>query len=68
MDRYNCRLYLAIVLFCFGIMTALVPVASSFVELIVISVVLGVFSGALDCGKSWCTHLNTNIQLVFDAI
>ena len=51
LDKYNCRLYLALVLLCFGILTALVPVGRNFVELIVISVILGIFGGALDCGE-----------------
>ena len=51
MDKYNCRLYLAIVLLCFGILIAIIPVARNLVELIVISVVLGIFGGALDCGE-----------------
>ena len=51
LDKYNCRLYLAIVLLCFGILIAIIPVARNLVELIVISVVLGIFSGALDCGE-----------------
>ena len=51
LDKYNCRLYLALVLLCFGILTALIPVGRNFVELIVISFILGIFGGALDCGE-----------------
>ncbi len=51
LDRFNCRLVLAFILLGLGVMMSVVPLASNFTELLVISVILGMFGGGTDCGK-----------------
>ncbi len=55
LDKFNCRLVLAFILLGMGVMASVIPLASNFTELLVISVILGVFAGALDCGRYWST-------------
>ena len=51
LDRVNCRLYMAVVLMFFGAMIIALPWAYDFLSLTALAAVMGLFQGALDCGK-----------------
>ena len=51
LDRVNCRLYMAVVLMFFGAMIIALPWAYDFLSLMALAAVMGLFQGALDCGK-----------------
>ncbi len=52
LDHVNYRIYMALVLLIFGGMVITLPVANSFLTLMCIAAVLGLFEGAVDCGES----------------
>ena len=52
LDKFNCRLIFAVELFGLGVMTAVLPLANNFVELMAVSAILGIFCGATDCGEN----------------
>lgn len=51
LDRVNCRVYMATVVMFFGAMIIALPWANSFMSLMALTLVLGLFMGALDCGN-----------------